>query len=191
MKLLTQEDLNSLVAMSSPSLTIAATQKQATLRLAQVVALTNFKAIASAGRVGSGAAFDNKTKTLTLTFRPVSEAVPGSMAIGFEGKETVHGFRFQGQFYEAPVDTLADVVAIYPHDNWAGLVKVAKRLAGGKAKTFATVREAMKQRQPRFELASSANTGLCQKCGRPIKDAPHHRAIWGYCGECAFDEFDV
>ena len=33
--------------------------------------------------------------------------------------------------------------------------------------------------------------GLCRECGRAVKDAPHHRAMEGYCGECAFDEFDM
>lgn len=27
-------------------------------------------------------------------------------------------------------------------------------------------------------------------CGNDVVDAPHHRAMEGYCGECAFDEFD-
>jgi hypothetical protein len=37
----------------------------------------------------------------------------------------------------------------------------------------------------------SSNTGRCRECHGPIKDAPHHRAMQGYCGECAFDEFDM
>lgn len=30
----------------------------------------------------------------------------------------------------------------------------------------------------------------CRGCRGPIVDAPHHRAMEGYCGGCAFDEFD-
>lgn len=30
----------------------------------------------------------------------------------------------------------------------------------------------------------------CRGCRGPIEDAPHHRAMHGYCGACAFDEFD-
>jgi hypothetical protein len=192
MKLLTEKDLNDLAELSSPSLVITATADQVSMRLTQVVALTNFKAIAAAGRVGSGNSFDGKTKTLSMALRSVTEVVPGSMTIGFGGKETVHGFRFQGQFYIAEPAILADVVAIYPNDNWGSLVKVAKRLSGGKAKTFNSVSEVFKQRKPRrAHESTSDHPGLCKQCGRTIKDAPHHRAMEGYCGECAFDEFDM
>src|SRR3954465_11943238 len=34
-------------------------------------------------------------------------------------------------------------------------------------------------------------SGRCKGCGRGIKDAPQHRAMGGYCGECAFDQFDM
>lgn len=34
-------------------------------------------------------------------------------------------------------------------------------------------------------------SGRCRGCGGPIKDAPHHRAMEGCCGYCAFDEFDM
>ena len=33
--------------------------------------------------------------------------------------------------------------------------------------------------------------GRCKECGGEIVDAPHHRAMMGYCGDCAFDEFDM
>jgi hypothetical protein len=31
----------------------------------------------------------------------------------------------------------------------------------------------------------------CRDCGGPIEDAPHHRAMGGLCGSCAFDEYDM
>lgn len=31
----------------------------------------------------------------------------------------------------------------------------------------------------------------CRGCRGQIKDAPHHPAMEGYCGYCAFDEFDM
>lgn len=34
-------------------------------------------------------------------------------------------------------------------------------------------------------------TGRCKGCGGAIRDAGHHRAMGGYCGSCAFDEFDM
>lgn len=36
----------------------------------------------------------------------------------------------------------------------------------------------------------AVRSGRCRGCGGPIEDAPHHRAMGGYCGSCAFDEFD-
>lgn len=33
-------------------------------------------------------------------------------------------------------------------------------------------------------------SGRCKGCGGEIRDARYHRAMGGYCGECAFDEFD-
>jgi len=36
-----------------------------------------------------------------------------------------------------------------------------------------------------------SGNGSCRGCHGPVKDAPHHRAMQGYCGECAFDEFDM
>lgn len=32
--------------------------------------------------------------------------------------------------------------------------------------------------------------GRCRDCREPIRDAPHHRAMGGLCGTCAFDEYD-
>jgi len=39
--------------------------------------------------------------------------------------------------------------------------------------------------------SSSGRGGRCRGCGGLIRDAPHHRAMGGYCGSCAFDEFDI
>jgi len=38
---------------------------------------------------------------------------------------------------------------------------------------------------------SPRSRGRCRGCGGPVVDAPHHRAMDGYCGSCAFDEFDM
>lgn len=37
---------------------------------------------------------------------------------------------------------------------------------------------------------SSSSAGRCRGCRGPITHAAHHRAMEGYCGSCAFDEFD-
>lgn len=33
--------------------------------------------------------------------------------------------------------------------------------------------------------------GRCRTCSQPVADVPHHRAMDGLCGSCAFDEFDM
>jgi len=35
-----------------------------------------------------------------------------------------------------------------------------------------------------------ARRTTCRGCRGPIRNAPHHRAMGGYCGYCAFDEYD-
>jgi hypothetical protein len=44
----------------------------------------------------------------------------------------------------------------------------------------------------RTSASSSARrgNGRCRECGGPIRDARHHKAMGGLCGECAFDEYD-
>jgi len=32
--------------------------------------------------------------------------------------------------------------------------------------------------------------GRCKGCGGPVRDCARHPAMDGYCGACAFDEFD-
>lgn len=39
--------------------------------------------------------------------------------------------------------------------------------------------------------ATSGSTGRCSGCGRAIRDADHHQAMGGLCGDCAFDEYDM
>lgn len=38
--------------------------------------------------------------------------------------------------------------------------------------------------------ARAEKSGRCRGCGGPITNAAHHAAMGGYCGTCAFDEYD-
>ena len=38
--------------------------------------------------------------------------------------------------------------------------------------------------------AHTPNGKRCRACGGAMMHAPHHRSMHGYCGACAFDEFD-
>lgn len=49
---------------------------------------------------------------------------------------------------------------------------------------------AIKKAPPTSSSGSFRRSGRCRGCRGPIEDAPHHRAMGGYCGQCAFDEFD-
>jgi hypothetical protein len=39
-------------------------------------------------------------------------------------------------------------------------------------------------------ITAAEQAGACRGCGGPLRDAGHHRAIGGFCGTCAFDEYD-
>jgi hypothetical protein len=50
---------------------------------------------------------------------------------------------------------------------------------------------------PSSSSSSSSSNGngrssndKCRECGGPLVSAPHHRAMGGLCGSCAFDEYD-
>jgi hypothetical protein len=55
----------------------------------------------------------------------------------------------------------------------------------------ALVTEATGQDGGDARAARRRNGGRCVECGGPVEDAPHHRAMEGYCGSCAFDEYDI
>ena len=77
------------------------------------------------------------------------------------------------------------------------IVNVAKKSGESKAETVAKVLwtgngvSLCAIRQSSYSCGSYARRrGGCRGCGGPIRDAAHHRAMSGYCGYCAFDEFD-
>lgn len=54
---------------------------------------------------------------------------------------------------------------------------------------FATIARSESTR-PTSGGRRSSGSGRCRGCRGPIVHASHHRAMEGYCGSCAFDEFD-
>lgn len=167
MKLLNASHLKELADLTSESLVIDVAPTRITFRLMKVVALSNFKVIAAAGR-GAGASFNSSTKTLTLMLASASDARPASRKIGFSGQEEVHGFMLGGRFYEAAPEVLDDVVAIYANDNWDTLVKLATRLAGGKAKTFKSTRDAGAARRSSLLSEAQAQREYDNDIGRSV-----------------------
>jgi hypothetical protein len=67
--------------------------------------------------------------------------------------------------------------------------------AGGKSWDATVVRVVWTDGQVSLCATASSDrpssTGRCKGCGHAIRDAAHHQAMEGYCGECAFDEFDM
>lgn len=61
---------------------------------------------------------------------------------------------------------------------WTGQGVALARASGGASKASTGARSAGTRR------------GGCRGCGGPIVHAREHRAMEGYCGSCAFDEFD-
>ena len=146
MKFIRQSDLDALNAVTSDKLAVRATAARITFQLTAVVAMTNFKTLAAGGQAGAGASFDGKTRTLTLELQPTSAMSPGSMAMGY-GEAPAEGFWINELFYEVAAEAVEDVLAIYPHDNYATLLKLATKLKGGKVQTFANTKAAAEARR--------------------------------------------
>jgi cytochrome c553 len=49
---------------------------------------------------------------------------------------------------------------------------------------------AVGQRAIAQRSAGVSRAASCRECHGRIVDAPHHRAMGGLCGACAFDEYD-
>lgn len=60
----------------------------------------------------------------------------------------------------------------------AAIVATAPRGGGGSANGAAS------------RTRRSSGDKRCRGCRGPVVNARHHRAMNGYCGTCAFDEFD-
>ena len=144
MHMITQAKINELNELSSDTLEVKATAHKITMRLAAVVALTNFKALASAGRAGYEASFNGSTKTLTLPLIPKAEFVPGKISLG-DG-EKIDVYRVRGMTLEISDQAMADAIAGCPH-NLEKLIKLAARLGGKKAKIYASTSDAFKNRK--------------------------------------------
>lgn len=69
--------------------------------------------------------------------------------------------------------------------------RIAKIVWSGNGVTLCAIE---RSEAPRSSSGSSSHRvrsgGSCRECRGPIVNAPHHRAMGGLCGVCAFDEYD-
>lgn len=61
---------------------------------------------------------------------------------------------------------------------------------GADGTCFARIEGASRGGSSRPSSGRRFGGGRCRGCGGAVVNAPHHRAMEGYCGSCAFDEFD-
>lgn len=83
-------------------------------------------------------------------------------------------------------------VTVTKRDGSTSTVEIAAILGQNEHGEWICSIPAQKQSQsPRRRTQTAPQRTSCRGCRGPIRDAPHHRAMDGYCGSCAFDEFDM
>jgi hypothetical protein len=73
---------------------------------------------------------------------------------------------------------------------WAKEISAVQVLATYQKPKSIDDLQAYAEKARKTEAGESGHFKRCRCCGGSIIDAPHHRAMNGYCGSCAFDEFD-
>lgn len=93
----------------------------------------------------------------------------------------------------APAGTKrGDILDVRKRDGSISTVEVERVLWTGNGIALCSIYDD----RPAYRRSSGSGrsggrrSGGCAGCGGPVRDAAHHRAMEGYCGSCAFDEFD-
>lgn len=90
------------------------------------------------------------------------------------------GVRVQG------TATVGQTVTVRKKSGETKAERIASVVWVGNGISLCTVERSATSRR-----SQSSRSGRCRDCRGPIRDAPHHRAMGGLCGECAFDEYDM
>lgn len=136
---LKQSELDELLAATdapNSAVRVVMTSDALTITLTKVVAITNFKALANLGRQGM-ASFDVTTKTTTIPLRDKASLQPGQKVYGEPVMSDAHGYVFCDQW-----DRYAAILGV-SYEQAEPLMKLVRRLAGGKAKTFTSTKAAV------------------------------------------------
>ena len=115
-------------------------------------------------------------------------------------KETADQFcdvEITGVSYRKLDDGTWGVLIAGPRPEPGATVTVIKASGEHKTETVAAVLSSSDskhtcsiERRAKQSLGHSQPRRQCRVCRGPVVNAPHHQAMEGYCGECAFDEFD-
>lgn len=92
------------------------------------------------------------------------------------------GVRVQGKVAEG------DVVTVTKKSGETKRETISKVVWSGNGVSICAIEQSASPRG--YRRSGRGGSGRCRECGGPIRNAPHHRAMGGYCGYCAFDEFD-
>ncbi|WP_186264215.1 hypothetical protein [Burkholderia gladioli] len=159
---LSQSELDELLAASTApnsAVRIWTTDHALKITLAKVVAMSNFKALASLGRQGM-ASFDGSTKTLTIPLRDKAGFASGEKVYGEPVMSDAHGYVFCESW-----NGCAAILGMH-YDQKDGLLKLVRRLAGGKVKTFSS---------PQAEAAARREASQKRRTAAPATIA---REVW-------------
>lgn len=104
---------------------------------------------------------------------------------------------------EGLVVTAAPVIEVVRYKGksyrmvWSGPTKYGERaklqFLDGSKEFWVDLKQVDRGRSapPPPAVSKPTNSRRCRGCGGPVVNAPHHRAMGGYCGSCAFDEYDM
>lgn len=124
----------------------------------------------------------------TATSVTTPTASPAKLRDGSWGAR-VPGGASVGQTVEVRTSTGKTWTAVVTRVVWTGSDRVTGlpvAICATQSLESAPARSA----RPATSRGQYVTRGRCKGCRGPIKHAPHHRAMQGYCGSCAFDEFD-
>lgn len=87
--------------------------------------------------------------------------------------------------------SIGDTVLVSKRDGSTKTVRVTKVVWSGNGTHLCAIADDRQQQaRPVAQARRSSTSGRCRDCHGALVNAPHHRAMGGLCGQCAFDEYD-
>lgn len=82
------------------------------------------------------------------------------------------------------------VLAVARKDGTVTMVTVERVIWSGNGAHLCAIAQERLQRAAAPRPSRGPRSGRCRECGGALVSVPHHRAMGGLCGQCAFDEYD-